>query len=354
MFYRVGKILFGKNKINELKDFMSCVVPVEKPKTVVVMDEIHKKTGVYDSVRARLDGLPYEFIFLNMKSDPTTQEVDNLKNHIAEKLFTPDLLIAVGGGAILDMTKAASVMLTNSGSSEDYQGWNLVKNKPVAKIGIPTIFGSGAEASKSAVLTGSKKKLGINSAYSLFDGIIIDPETAASVPVETKVLTAFDCFTHAFEALNGTMTNTPGKSLARAAIELCGKFFENIDDNEPIAAASSMALEAAANGETGVVHAMSYGLSFVLGMKHSVANCVVLNKLEGIGFYDKYIEFYKDIAGKYSIPLPHGVCARLPEKDVDKMAEVAAGMKNPLINALGAQWEKILPPQKIKNLFAAM
>ena len=48
-------------------------------------------------------------------------------------------------------------MLTNPGKTEDYQGWNLVKNIPIYKIGVPTLPGSGSEASRTAVLFGPQK-----------------------------------------------------------------------------------------------------------------------------------------------------------------------------------------------------
>ena len=51
--------------------------------------------------------------------------------------------------------------LTNPGNAEDYQGWDLVKNPPIYKIGIPTISGTGSEVTRTAVLTSKIKKLGI-------------------------------------------------------------------------------------------------------------------------------------------------------------------------------------------------
>ena len=66
------------------------------------------------------------------------------------------------GGTILDLAKAVSIMLTNEGSSSDYQGWDLVKNPAIYHVGVPTISGTGAEVSRTTVLTGPERKLGIN------------------------------------------------------------------------------------------------------------------------------------------------------------------------------------------------
>lgn len=351
MFFRVGKILFGKEKLGELPNLIKFITPVANPKTIVIMDEIHQQTGLYEKVKALLGGFPLEFIFIKLTSDPGTEEVDKQRDYITRHIFSPDLLIGIGGGSVLDLTKAVSIMLTNSGASEDYQGWDLVKQKPVPKIGIPTIFGSGAEVSKAAVLTGKKKKLGINSSYSLFDGIVIDPLLAESAPLRMRLITAFDCYLHAFEALNGIFTNTIGKVLAESAIRLCESFFQNSHDNEPLSVASLLALEAAANGETGVVHALSYGLSFALGLKHPLANCLVLNKLGGIGFYDKYIKFFRGILDKYEISLSTNICSNVSDSKIEQMVNMALGMEKPLTNALGENWKTQLSPAAIKKIY---
>ncbi len=62
-------------------------------------------------------------------------------------------------------------LLTNGGKAEDYQGWDLVKKPAIYKIGIPTISGTGAEASRTCVMTNSKSgiKLGMNSDFTIYD-----------------------------------------------------------------------------------------------------------------------------------------------------------------------------------------
>ena len=75
----------------------------------------------------------------------------------------------------MDLAKAVSLMLTNPGSSVDYQGWDLIKNPAVYHVGIPTLSGTGSEVSRTTVLTGPEKKLGINSDHTVFDQIVLDP-----------------------------------------------------------------------------------------------------------------------------------------------------------------------------------
>ena len=76
----------------------------------------------------------------------------------------------------MDLAKAVALMLTNPGSSQDYQGWDLVQVPGVYKAGVPTLSGTGAEVSRTAVLIGPTKKLGLNSDYTPFDQVLLDPD----------------------------------------------------------------------------------------------------------------------------------------------------------------------------------
>ena len=55
----------------------------------------------------------------------------------------------MGGGIALDIAKAIANLLTNPGTAADYQGWDLVKNPSIFKIGIPTLSGTGAETTRT-------------------------------------------------------------------------------------------------------------------------------------------------------------------------------------------------------------
>lgn len=65
--------------------------------------------------------------------------------------------MGIGGGNALDTAKAVANLLTNPGKAEDYQGWELVKNPAVYKIGIPTLSGTGSECSAPVSLPTSPK-----------------------------------------------------------------------------------------------------------------------------------------------------------------------------------------------------
>lgn len=185
----------------------------------------------------------------------------------------------------MDLAKAVSLMMTNPGSSADYQGWDLVKVAGVYKAGIPTLSGTGAEVSRTTVLTGPTRKLGMNSDFTPFNQIVLDPELIADVPANQRFYTGMDCYIHCIESLQGTYLNEFSKSYGEKALELCREVFlqKNNWDNESddkLMMASYAGGMSIAYSQVGVAHAVSYGLAFLLGTKHGIGNCIVMNHLD--------------------------------------------------------------------------
>ena len=126
-----------------------------------------------------------QIIFVSAEEEPKTEQVDALVARIrADFSELPSGIVGIGGGTLLDLAKAVALMLTNKGSAADYQGWDLVQKPSVYHVGIPTISGTGAEVSRTTVLLGPKMKLGINSDFTTFDQVILDPDLIDGVPKE--------------------------------------------------------------------------------------------------------------------------------------------------------------------------
>ena len=88
--------------------------------------------------------------FVDTRSEPTTDDINILRDRLLEcDKGSPVAVIGIGGGATMDVAKALSNLLTNKGNAEDYQGWDLVKVPGVFKVGVPTVSGTGAEASRT-------------------------------------------------------------------------------------------------------------------------------------------------------------------------------------------------------------
>jgi 3-deoxy-alpha-D-manno-octulosonate 8-oxidase len=254
----------------------------------------------------------------------------------------------------MDLAKAVSLMMTNPGSSADYQGWDLVKQPGVYKAGIPTLSGTGAEVSRTTVLTGPTRKLGMNSDFTPFDQIVLDPTLTANAPVNQRFYTGMDCYIHCIESLQGTYINEFSKSYGEKALELCRKVFiekdtwdEESDDQLMMASyAGGMSI---AYSQVGVAHAVSYGLSYLLGTKHGVGNCIVMNHIEE--YYPEGVAEFKRMVEKNNVEIPEGICSGLSDDDFNKMIDVSMGMKPLWENALGKDWEKVMTREKLRALY---
>src|SRR5690554_7181984 len=102
-------------------------------------------------------------LFVSADEEPRTSQVDALVSKIkSEFKKTPSGIIGIGGGTVMDLAKAVSIMLSNKGSASDYQGWDLVKEEAVYHVGVPTISGTGAEVSRTTV---DRKSTRLNSSH---------------------------------------------------------------------------------------------------------------------------------------------------------------------------------------------
>ena len=84
--------------------------------------------------------------------------------------------------------------------------------------------GTGAEVSRTTVLTGPTKKLGMNSDFTPFDQIVLDPELTANAPANQRFYTGMDCYIHCIESLNGTYLMNSVKAMEKKHCNFAGKF----------------------------------------------------------------------------------------------------------------------------------
>ena len=166
-----------------------------------------------------------KIIFADVTYEPKTTYVDSLANGLKEEFGKVSGVIGIGGGSTMDLAKAVSLMMNNPGSSADYQGWDLVKQPGVYKVGIPTLSGTGAEVSRTTVLTGPTRKLGMNSDFTPFSQIVLDPTLTSNAPANQRFYTGMDCYIHCIESLEGTYLNEFSKSYGEKALELCQNVF---------------------------------------------------------------------------------------------------------------------------------
>ncbi len=349
-FKMVDYVVFGRGAFNQLDEILA---PRRKADAPMIFLVDHFFQGKPLAGRVPLRGKD-EIIFADVTYEPKTTQVDALANNLKEKFGTVSGVIGIGGGSTMDLAKAVSLMMNNPGSSADYQGWDLVKQPGVYKAGIPTLSGTGAEVSRTTVLTGPTRKLGMNSDFTPFDQIVLDPELTKEAPVNQRFYTGMDCYIHCIESLEGTYLNEFSKSYGEKALQLCQKVFVDKDhwddeSDDQLMMASYAGGMSIAYSQVGVAHAVSYGLSYLLGTKHGIGNCIVMNHLEE--YYPAGVKEFKYMVEKNQIEIPEGICKGLTDEQFDTMINVSLGMKPLWENALGKDWEKLMTREKLRKLY---
>jgi 3-deoxy-alpha-D-manno-octulosonate 8-oxidase len=346
----VGYVIYGRGSFNQLDEI---IAPHRKDEKPIIFLVDHFFSGKPLVNRIPLQGND-KIIFADVTYEPKTIYVDQLAQQLKNEFGSVNGIIGIGGGSTMDLAKAVSLMMNNPGSSADYQGWELVKYPGVYKLGIPTLSGTGAEVSRTTVLTGPTKKLGMNSDFTPFDQIILDPELTADAPSNQRFYTGMDCYIHCIESLTGTYLNEFSKSYGEKALELCRKVF--IEKKQWDAACDDMLMMASYAGgmsiaysQVGVAHAVSYGLSYLLGTKHGIGNCIVMDHLEE--YYPEGVKEFKYMVEKNKIEIPRHITKGLNDDQFDTMINVSLGMKPLWENALGKDWEKIMTREKLRALY---
>ncbi|HIJ55170.1 MAG TPA: iron-containing alcohol dehydrogenase [Deltaproteobacteria bacterium] len=354
-FRVVSNVIFGRGCFNQMDQILSEKRTGSSGNSgfmVFLIDDAFKDKPLKDRIPGKKEDL---LLWINADVEPKTGYVDQLTREIRD--FSgqlPDGVIGIGGGSTMDIAKAVSLMLTNSGSSSEYQGWDLIRNPAVYHAGIPTLSGTGAEVSRTTVLTGSEKKLGINSDHTVFDQIVLDPELIAGAPTEQRFYTGMDCYIHCVESLTGTYLNTFSQSYGEKAIELCREVFLNGGDSadDKLMMASYFGGMSIAYSQVGVCHALSYGLCFVLGYRHGIGNSIVFDQLEE--FYPEGVAEFRKMLDHHGISLPRNVVDGVSTEKLDKMIDVALILEPLWENALGAEWKQQMSRDRIKELYLRM
>ena len=350
-FPMVPRVVYGTGSFDQLGEILLPKRRSADAPVVFLVDDVFEGSVLSGRIPAIFNDL---VLFINADEEPKTEQVDQLVNRIKSEFpETPSGIVGIGGGTMLDLSKAVAVMYTNKGSSAKYQGWDLVSKPSLYHVGIPTISGTGAEVSRTTVLMGPKMKLGINSDFTTFDQVILDPDLSIGVPKDQWFYTGMDCFIHCVESLNGTYLNTFSQSYGEKAMDLCREVFlgelDPPEAREKLMMASWHGGMSIAYSQVGIAHAMSYGLSYLLGVRHGLGNCLVFKHLGD--YYPEGVALFEQMMKKQGIELPQNLCAGLTEDELDIMCDVALQMEPLWENALGSEWQQLVNRQVLKEIY---
>ena len=355
----VGTYLFGRGCVEKLNERIAPHMRGAHDRVIYFVDHYFQSDA---KLRSRLPYMDRAVLrYIDTTDEITTEQIDGLKASVLNEVRDSSirLLVGVGGGSVLDVTKAVANLLTNDGCAADYQGWDLVQNPAVYKIGVPTLSGTGAEGSATCVMLNKVKnlKLGMNSIYTVYDELILDPDLTATVSRDQYFYTGMDTYIHCVESLAGSYRHSIADSYSNQALSLARQVFhsehmQSNDAREALMVASYLGGSAIGNSFVGVVHPFSAGLSVVFGTHHCLANCIVMNVMDE--FYPNESQEFRQMLERQAVFLPRGICADATRDVFDRLYASTIIHEKPLRNALGDQFRNILTPEKVAELFSRM
>ena len=215
-------IQFGWNKVDSVADF---AVPYGKKALIVTGRTSAKKSGLYDRVVAKLDAAHIEHVlFDQVDANPLTTTA--LDGAALAKSESCDMVIAIGGGSIMDCAKGIAFMAVNDGDINDYIFNRKTSDNALPLIVIPTTCGTGSEGNGFGVLTnpetGDKKSLRCNAIVPKVS--IVDPAVMGTMPPHVLASVGFDALCHNIEAYTSKTAQPFTDALAHYAVTLLAQY----------------------------------------------------------------------------------------------------------------------------------
>jgi alcohol dehydrogenase len=243
-------------------------------------------------------GIPY-LLFKDITPNPKDREVmAGAEVYINEGC---DIIIAIGGGSVMDCAKGIGIVSTNKKHILEFEGVDEVSVPGPPLICIPTTAGTSADVSQFAIITdtGRKVKIAIISKTTVPDVSLIDPGTTTTVSPELTAATGLDAWVHAWEAFVSNASSCITDLFALEAIRLVWNNLLGACKNpgemkyrNNMMMASLMAGLAFSNASLGLVHGMAHSLGGLLDLPHGECNAILLEQVVDFNFdaaHEKYL-----------------------------------------------------------------
>lgn len=211
-------IVFGTGKVNQVGELTK---PYGKKALIVTGRSSAKKSGLYDKVVLSLKAVGIETaLFDKVSQNPLTTTAQEGADFATANGC--DVVVAIGGGSIMDCAKAIAFLALNKGDINDYIFNRKTSDKALPLVLIPTTCGTGSEGNGFAVLTnpenGDKKSLRTNAIIAKVS--IVDPECMMTMPKKVLASVGFDALCHCMEAYTSKIAQPFTDALCVYAMEL--------------------------------------------------------------------------------------------------------------------------------------
>ncbi len=341
-YYMPTKIIFEENSLASIDTY------INNRKTILITSKGFEKRGLVDKLKKLSQNIIA--VFPNIPSHPEFNDLQEIYEQIHKCEF--ELILAVGGGSVLDASKFFSVY---NEKKEFLFVKNLVKNKTeknvyktIPIISVPTTAGTGSELTPWATIwdKDEKKKYSLHLPELFSEIALYDPLLTLSVPRDITIQTALDTLSHALESIWNKNANEITINYAIKSAKLIMKYLPllvkdlgNIEYRTNILKACMYAGLAFSNTQTALAHAMSYYITSYKNIAHGIACSFTLPMLVDniIGKYDFIDSALVEIFGTLSSSSLRELLKALDIKtnfiDYGISEDEQSELKNSLINS---------------------
>lgn len=272
-------IIFGAGKYSELPN----VIRLYGYRTLIIIGgESLKKSGRLNALAMELNQAHIQYKIVSIWDEPSTEAIDAMASQFRK---TPvDVVVAIGGGSVIDFGKAVSAMLPVEGSVKDYLegvGTRKPSGAKVPFVAVPTTAGTGSEATKNAVVCdrqeGYKKSLR-HDAY-MPDIALVDPELTLTLPRHITAACGLDAVSQLIEAYSSikadiSIDSPVLKALSHASESLLPLALGQSNDivlREKMSYAAMVSGIALSRSGLGAVHGIAGPLGGLCPVPHGIA-----------------------------------------------------------------------------------
>lgn len=303
-FRSLTEVHFGKGIRHHLSSLLE---RFKATNVVVIADPYAVKNSIVSEFIQSLNTYYSVTLIHTPDGEPDIYKLEGIKQ--AALLSKPQVVIGIGGGSTMDMAKGLAVVYTNPQHASEYQGLDLLENPGLPCITIPTLFGSGAEITPSAVMINhvKQKKGGINGRFVFPTLAIIDPELGQGIPAHILGATACDAFVHAVEGYIATCATPFSKLFSKEAthlltdsIRLLSKDSNCVDGLEKLAYGAILAINGLMHSEASLAGPISYPMGTLYSIPHGLAGgrlikqSILFNDTHQPGIFNSLFAHSKD------------------------------------------------------------
>jgi len=273
-----GKLVFGNGSLAQLADEVIQL----KPGKVFIATISPLLNSIADfTTSLKKNGIEI-LTDTSIVQEPGFSDFEKLMKIVTP--FNPDVVVGIGGGSVLDISKLVAAQLDNEQLLKDYVGIGLLEGRKKKLVCVPATSGTGSEVSPNAILVDNEnQKKGIISPFLVPDIVYVDPLLTISVPPSITAATGLDALTHCLEAYTNKFAQPfidmyayEGMQLIAANIVTAVKEETNIEAREKVAMGSLLGGFCLGPVNTAGVHALSYPLGSIFHLAHGLSNALLL------------------------------------------------------------------------------